>query len=108
MGDRPSLHLQILEGDKRVVKGLFERISKDYRHTDAMLLNEDEKEERIFNNWTMAYFNVNDSKAGETERMLFTRNFISTADISEEPTHAVRLFWHVAKEVVGPWSLNDR
>jgi len=99
--------VQILEGDKAVIKGLFEKISKDFRHTDVMLLNEDDKEERIFNNWTMAYYNVNDSKSGESERLLFIRNFIITADLSEKPTHAVRLFWHVAKELVGPWALGD-
>jgi hypothetical protein len=99
--------VQILEGEKEEVKGLFEKIWKDHMHKYVMLLNEDEKEERIFTNWSMAYYDLNNESLKEAERLLFIRNFIMDADLSEKPTHAVRLFWHVAKELVGPWSLRD-
>jgi hypothetical protein len=96
-----------LEAGKERVKGLFEKIRKDRRYKYDMLLNEDEKEERIFPNWRMAYYDLNNENLKEAERLLFIRNFIVVADLSEKPTHAVRLFWHNAKEPVGPWSLGD-
>lgn len=102
-----SEFVQILEGDKGSVKRLFEKIKKDRRHTDVMLLNEDEKDERLFEQWNMAYYDLNNNNQQEMERSLFIRNFILAADLTEKPTHAVRLFWHVAKELVGSWSLGD-
>jgi hypothetical protein len=99
--------VQILEGEKEGVKLLFEKIKKDHRHTDVLLLNEDEKEERIFKQWNMAYYDINNDNKGEMDRLLFIRNFMLAADITEKPTHAISLFWYVAKELVGPWSLGQ-
>ncbi len=89
------------------MKLLFEKIKKDRRHTNVMLLNEDEKEERLFTQWNMAYYDINNDNKGEMQRLLFIRNFILAAEITEKPTHAISLFWHVVKELVGPWSLGQ-
>lgn len=97
--------VQILEGEKEIVNILFEKINKDPRHNYVMLLNEEETEERIFENWNMAFLNLDDENLKEQERALFIKNFVITANISEKPNHTVRLFWHVVKELLKPWSL---
>jgi len=63
----------------------------------VLLLNEDEKEERIFSYWSMAYYDLSNENLKESERLLFIRNFIMTAEICEKPTHEARLFWHVTR-----------
>jgi len=92
--------IQILEGDKKKVTELYATIKKDRRHTDVMLLDENEKEERIFTNWSMAYFDLNGADVKEADKLLFIENFIITANITEKPTHAVKLFWHIAKQML--------
>ena len=92
--------IQILEADKQIVKELYAKIEKDQRHTDVILLDENEKEQRIFPGWSMAYYDLNSNNINESDRLLFINNFIITADITEKPTHAVKLFWHIAKLLV--------
>ena len=40
--------IQILEGDKKVVQELFEKIRQDKRHQHVTLLAEEETSERVF------------------------------------------------------------
>jgi hypothetical protein len=47
--------IQVLEGNKEVVKNLFKKISEDTRHSDIQILEERETSERAFLNWKMAY-----------------------------------------------------
>ena len=50
--------LQILEGDQERVESLYETISRDPRHTDAMLLFRRDGEQRHFDEWTMGFHRV--------------------------------------------------
>jgi hypothetical protein len=47
--------LQLLEGDKAVVKVAFERIKQDRRHVEVEVLLEFEDQARIFPKWAMGY-----------------------------------------------------
>jgi hypothetical protein len=47
--------IQLLEGEKDVVKRLFKTISKDERHANIQILSESDTIERAFVNWEMAY-----------------------------------------------------
>lgn len=49
----PSHFLQCLEGETRAVRGLFERICKDPRHTDVRVLDERSVPARRFGQWSM-------------------------------------------------------
>lgn len=52
--------IQLLEGDKEVVRSLyFNRISKDPRHYKCKILHEEEKTERRFRHWAMAFKRLN-------------------------------------------------
>jgi Sensors of blue-light using FAD len=92
--------IQILEGDKKTVQDLFASIQKDSRHSNVMLLEEAEKEERMFPTWNMAYFNSSSSGIKESDMLLFKSNFIMAAAITEKPTHATKLFWHMSKQLL--------
>ncbi len=47
--------LQALEGDREVVEALYERIERDPRHTDALVLLRREVESRGFGRWSMGF-----------------------------------------------------
>jgi hypothetical protein len=50
--------LQVLEGDERNVKAVFERIGKDPRHRRVMILIERNIEARQFEDWSMGFVDV--------------------------------------------------
>ena len=53
--------LQLLEGDFEILNELYTRIRKDKRHQDVITLHMKEIDERIFDDWSMAYKVIDDS-----------------------------------------------
>lgn len=54
-----GVFLQVLEGGREPVNTLYNRIVKDERHSDVMLLSYEEIEERQFAGWAMGQVNLN-------------------------------------------------
>ena len=50
--------LQVLEGDEKVVKDLYEKISKDPRVSNLLIMIQRNGAEREFPNWSMGYRNA--------------------------------------------------
>jgi hypothetical protein len=48
-----DVYLQVLEGGRANVNALYNKISKDPRHTDVIVLDYEEVSERCFASWTM-------------------------------------------------------
>lgn len=92
--------IQILEGDENIVKKLYSNIERDRRHFNVMLLAENEKSERIFENWSMAYHEINNDDEKNIGKLLFVNNFIALSELADKPTHAVKLFWYIAKQIL--------
>jgi len=55
-------YFQILEGVEEAITGLFRTISQDDRHNNVKLLYLEKAPARIFPNWTMNMFNLNEDK----------------------------------------------
>jgi hypothetical protein len=53
-----GVFLQVLEGGRSAVNKLYNRIASDARHTEVMLLNYEEIEERRFAGWSMGQVNM--------------------------------------------------
>jgi hypothetical protein len=49
-----GVYLEYLEGSEEEVERLFERISRDVRHTNIKVLERRPISRRMFNNWSMA------------------------------------------------------
>lgn len=88
--------IQILEGDRQLVKELYKKIAADGRHRSVVLMSEEDTDDRIFKNWAMAYCEVIDDEKS-SKNFLFKKNFIALSELAEKPTQTVRLFFHVAK-----------
>lgn len=91
--------IQILEGSRFTVQERFEKIKKDSRHTNVVLMSEEFVEKRIFDHWSMAYCEY-DPQASGFKNYLFKQNFIAFSDLADKPTEAARLFFYVAKQIL--------
>jgi len=91
--------IQILEGSKIVVQQLFNKIKQDRRHTNVILMSEEFVENRIFDNWSMAYCEYDPDGTG-FKNYLFKQNFIALSELSDKPTETVRLFFYAAKQML--------
>lgn len=54
-----KVFLQVLEGGRVQVNNLYAQILKDKRHSDVILLNYEEIDERRYAGWTMGEANLN-------------------------------------------------
>jgi hypothetical protein len=53
-----NIFLQVLEGGRNPVSGLYNRIAQDPRHHDVALLSYEEIGERSFSSWSMGQVNM--------------------------------------------------
>ncbi len=92
--------IQILEGEKEVIKDLLKKIEKDERHFNIRILAESEKEDRTFKKWTMAYKELSDSTIQTLNESLFENNFLTFSELADKPTRVIRLFWEKAQRLI--------
>ena len=95
-----SEFIQILEGEKSIIQKLYNNISKDKRHKGTILVAEGEKEERSFDNWSMAFYELSDDDVNDLCEQLFVDNFIAFSDIVKKPTFSTIMFWNMAKQLL--------
>ena len=88
--------LQILEGEKKVVMELFESIKKDKRHSNVMLLALDYKNDKMFDEWSMAFQEIDGT---EQDKKIFSDNIAAFSEITDKPTQVIDLFWALAKHI---------
>jgi hypothetical protein len=89
--------LQILEGEKETVLDLFTAIKKDIRHSNVILIAEDDKNKRMFSDWNMAFYEFGKDKSEEKK---IVNNIVAFSEIAEKPTHVIDLFWTMAKHII--------
>jgi len=84
--------MQVIEGEKREILSLYERIERDSRHSRLRILIQGPIEARGFANWTMQFVNAKDVDPDLLPgyRDIWTEGF-SASDLTEEPTKAKRL-----------------
>ena len=57
-GDQKGTFVQFLEGPRAKVQGLYLKITRDSRHQDCTILQENVHFERRFGEWTMGFRNL--------------------------------------------------
>ena len=92
--------IQILEGEEKVIKALYLKISKDTRHSGVRLISQGAIKERGFDVWNMGYYGVTNDKKLELEKKLFIDNFIALSEFVEKPTRTKQIFWYLSKELL--------
>lgn len=89
--------LQIIEGEKEVVQGLFAKIKQDKRHKNVILLGEGPTEKRTFPDWSMSYHKI---ESGVEKNKFLKNNVANFSELARKPTHVTELFWTMAKYIV--------
>ena len=92
--------IQILEGDEKIVKELYSKISKDNRHSDVKLIAKGVIEKRGFDAWNMGYYGFTNDEKIAVEKKLFIDNFIALSELVEKPTITKKMFWYFSKELL--------
>jgi hypothetical protein len=52
--------MQLLEGEEKIVRDLYETIRLDVRHHDAIILLDEPAEDRLFADWSMGFKDLSD------------------------------------------------
>ena len=92
--------LQILEGEKEVVQGLFERIKKDKRHTHVSLVSEGETPIRSFTGWSMAFQSICFNSMAQIKNVLSLEELENLVGVIDKPTTAKKMFAYLAKGII--------
>lgn len=85
--------VQILEGDKKRVLKVYDKIKLDTRHHSVQLLWEGDVPERYFPNWNMAYYHPSDSATPDDGHEMFVKNMSLLSDLSSKSTSPLLSFW---------------
>lgn len=92
--------LQYLEGSQVTILELFDRIKIDERHTEVELLNHGKINSREFENWEMAYENLNGENSQLQYLKVLTASFFEDFENRLEPNPASQQFWSTAKKML--------
>jgi hypothetical protein len=87
--------IQVLEGHSNVVIPLYEKISKDTRHSRVNLLGESKIQDRSFPDWRMGFKNLEQSPITQLEGY---SDFLQQSDrpnyLVQQPKFAIELLEH--------------
>ena len=78
--------IQLLEGEYKEVRALYERIEKDERHEQVELLEEEEVPYRIFDEWSMAFQDVGDEQLSSKFKETLLHTYFEKSRIYDLPS----------------------
>ncbi len=81
--------LQVLEGKPENVHALYQDIIRDKRHTDIKIILEDRIENRLFENWSMAYVALINEAISPPDGSLRLRRKEDVTRLLADPTHYI-------------------
>ncbi len=85
--------VQLLEGEKEIVKERFDIIELDQRHEMVEVLSEGETLERMFEDWKMAYIKLPDKPATKLESEV-KADLKALEEEAERPNFTSKVFWY--------------
>lgn len=92
--------IQLLEGEKNAVQDLYSNIVKDMRHKHVQLVVEETVTGRAFENWSMAFHDLNTARVSPIVKSLFVENVMAFSGLVAKPTDATKLFWYMARQIL--------
>ena len=63
--------VQLIEGEEEAVKKLYAKIESDKRHSNLIIVIQDNIAGRSFKNWSMAYYKPTNAAAENVSELLF-------------------------------------
>lgn len=85
--------VQLLEGEKEIVKERFAIIEADKRHEMVEVLSEGQTSERMFEDWKMAYIKLPDDPDSKLESQV-KADLKTLEENAERPNFTSKVFWY--------------
>ena len=85
--------VQLLEGEKEIVKERFDVIELDDRHEMVEVLSEGETLDRMFEDWKMAYIKLPEEPATRLESQV-KADLKALEETAERPNFTSKVFWY--------------
>ena len=92
--------IQILEGEKDVIESLFLKIEHDQRHYNVRRIYDDTKEDRLFKDWSMAFFDLDKDDTVDKSKIIYRQAFSEILNQTEPSTVASQLFWNISHQLL--------
>ena len=84
--------MQLLEGEEQRVKALYEHIQRDTRHTGTIVMLEERSTERLFEDWSMGFRDLDDPTVQATAGFTaFLNTALRDERFSKDPSEALTL-----------------
>ncbi len=87
--------VQILEGNKKDVLQVYEKIKVDKRHHTVTLLWENEVPNRFFPEWNMAFYRPDDKNVQQ-----FVSNLLLLSQFSDRSSGSLLSFWATVQRIL--------
>ncbi|MFT4831499.1 MAG: hypothetical protein ACI815_001147 [Psychroserpens sp.] len=85
--------IQILEGEKQLVKEIFISINNDDRHNDVDILSEGVSQKRIFADWDMANYEAPEKILGK-KALDIDSALLELSNTSAIQNETLKIFWY--------------
>lgn len=85
--------VQLLEGEKEIVKERYSIIELDKRHDLVEVLSEGETMDRMFEDWKMAYIKLPDQPVTKLENKV-KADLKAMEEAAERPNFTSKVFWY--------------
>ncbi|MFD2916073.1 BLUF domain-containing protein [Psychroserpens luteus] len=87
--------VQILEGKKKDILDVYEKIKTDERHHNVILLYKNPIDKRCFTDWNMAYHQPNDQYI-----IQFVNNLLLLSQLSDKASNSLLTFWGQVRRIL--------
>ncbi len=92
--------LQLLEGEEKKIKALFQKISKDNRHHHIEVIEKRVLDGRMFNNWSMAFHDYGQNGQSAFVKMGQIDSFLNASNAFHQKNPLVLSFFSQVKEIL--------
>lgn len=89
--------LQMLEGEFQVLLQLYDRIKRDPRHREFLLMHMKETDYRVYSNWTMAFKSLTDT---DLRNYSGVSEFTELETEEEESSMSLNLFHAISESFI--------
>ncbi|MBF8150710.1 BLUF domain-containing protein [Winogradskyella sp. F6397] len=94
--------VQILEGEKKDVLEVYNKIKEDKRHHSIMKLYENDVDRRSFIDWNMAYHKPDDQFIVQ-----YVNNLLLLSKLSDNASNSLITFWGQVRRIIESGSLKQ-
>lgn len=97
-----GVFLQILEGDKDVLRGVMASIARDARHDSVTVFHEAEVDVPTFGTWRMAYVSATPEEVSAWAGLPGTATIDALLqDIARDPRHVPQILGNILRQLAG-------